>query len=269
MWVGDLIIAVLIVAIAIAPYPGHHLLPGNPIGFAATVAPAIILPLRRRWPLPILAVCVALFAVAAVTGALGPGSEFATAVAVFGVAVRTDRRTTVITAVVTAALVVGIALLTAIGREFDPRTIQYAVTIGFAAAVGEATRSRRAYVAAITERAERAEATRESEARRRVAEDRLNIARDLHDAVAHQIAVISLNAGVASSALESRPETAREALATIRSAAREVLGEIGDLLAMLRAEEPRARLRHPMPRRSPASTGSTNSSTASGSRGST
>lgn len=60
------------------------------------------------------------------------------------------------------------------------------------------------------------------------------IARDLHDAVAHQISVISLNAGAASTALEARPEKAREALATIRSASRTVLGEIGDLMAMLR-----------------------------------
>jgi signal transduction histidine kinase len=234
-WIGDLVAAVLIVGPAAASYPGHDLLPGNPLGFAAAVAPAAILPLRRRWPIPILAACIALFAIAAFTGALGAGTELATAIAVFGVAVRTDRRTTLVTAVVTAVLLVGIGLLSGIASPFEPRTFQYAFTIGFAAAAGEAIRSRRAYIAAITERAVRAEETRESEARRRVAEDRLRIARDLHDAVAHQISVISLNAGVASSALESRPEAAREALATIRSAARAVLGEIGDLLAMLRA----------------------------------
>ncbi len=236
-WIGDVVAAVLIVGSAAASYPGHDLLPGNPLGFAAAVAPAAILPLRRRWPIPILAACIALFAVAALAGALGPGTELATAIAVFGVAVRTDRRTTLITAVVAAVLLVGIGLLSGIGSPFEPRTFQYAITIGFAAAAGEAIRSRRAYIDAITERAVRAEETRESEARRRVAEDRLRIARDLHDAVAHQIAVISLNAGVASSTLESRPETAREALVTIRSAARAVLGEIGDLLAMLRSEE--------------------------------
>jgi signal transduction histidine kinase len=70
-----------------------------------------------------------------------------------------------------------------------------------------------------------------------VAEERLRIARDLHDAVAHQISVISLNAGVASSTLESRPERAREALGTIRNASRAVLGEIGNLLEVLRADE--------------------------------
>ena len=53
--------------------------------------------------------------------------------------------------------------------------------------------------------------------------------------MAHQISVISLNAGVASTALETRPEKTREALASIRTASRAVLAEIGELLEMLRA----------------------------------
>ncbi|MFD6428415.1 histidine kinase dimerization/phosphoacceptor domain-containing protein [Bacillus velezensis] len=72
--------------------------------------------------------------------------------------------------------------------------------LGLAAAAGDAVRSRRAYITAIHERADRAERTREEEARRRVAEERLRIARDLHDVVAHQISVISLSAGVGYSA---------------------------------------------------------------------
>lgn len=84
--------------------------------------------------------------------------------------------------------------------------------------------------------AEQAERSRDDEARRRVAEDRVRIARDLHDVVAHQIAVISLNAGVASSSLETRPERAREALTTVRSASRTILADIGGLLTVLRAD---------------------------------
>ncbi|MDJ0319162.1 histidine kinase dimerization/phosphoacceptor domain-containing protein [Pseudarthrobacter sp. PS3-L1] len=62
----------------------------------------------------------------------------------------------------------------------------------------------------------------------------MRIARDLHDVVAHQIAVINLHAGVASAALAARPDAAERPLLTIRSAARTVMSEIGDLLAMLR-----------------------------------
>jgi signal transduction histidine kinase len=142
----------------------------------------------------------------------------------------------VVAVVVMSLAALGAALIAGFA-DFDPRLIQAALTIVTGAAAGDATRSRRETIASITERAVRAEETRESEATRRVAHERLSIARDLHDAVAHQIAVISLNAGVASSALETRPEAAREALATIRTASREVLSEIGDLLHMLRSDE--------------------------------
>jgi signal transduction histidine kinase len=97
----------------------------------------------------------------------------------------------------------------------------------------------------VEERARRAEETREAEARRRVTEERLRIARDLHDAVAHRISVISLNAGVASSSLETRPEKARDALATIRTTSRDVLGEIGAMLSVLRAPDEAAVLEQP------------------------
>ena len=87
----------------------------------------------------------------------------------------------------------------------------------------------------MTERARRAEESKESEARRRVAEERLVIARDLHDVVAHQIAVINMNANVASQILAANPEhEAEQSLATIRQASRTVLADIANLLTMLR-----------------------------------
>jgi signal transduction histidine kinase len=235
-WIGDVVAVVLVLAPTFAHYPGSPAETGNLVGLVAGVGGAVAMPFRRRWPIPVLAVCIALFGLAAFTGTIAPGLVLASAIAMFAVAVRNDRRRTVIVAAVAAVTILGLGLLAGIGSVFDPRAFQLAVTIAFAAAAGDAARSHRAYIDAITERAVRAEATRESEARRRVAEDRLRIARDLHDTVAHQISVISLNAGVASSALESRPEAARDALAVIRSASRSVLGEIGDLLSVLRAE---------------------------------
>ncbi|MFC8903066.1 sensor histidine kinase [Micromonospora sp. NPDC057140] len=234
---GDIAAAGFIVSSAFVPFQVPEFRPGSYAVAAVVIAPAALLPMRRRWPIPVLAGCLLLYGVAASTGTLAPGVVLATSIAMFGVANRMDRRTTL---TATGAAVVAMALLSllsAIGNVFDPRSLQFAVTIAFAAAAGDATRSRREYVAAVIERAERAEQTRESEARRRVTEERLRIARDLHDVVAHQISVISLNAGVASSALRSRPERAQESLGVIRSAARTVLTEIGDLLRLLRAED--------------------------------
>lgn len=116
----------------------------------------------------------------------------------------------------------------------EPLLLLAATAIAISAALGDSTRSRREFVEAMAKRAEHAEHTREAEAQRRVADERLRIARDLHDTVAHEISVISLNAGVASSALASNPERSEKALATIRSAARGALAEIGELLHYLR-----------------------------------
>lgn len=233
-WVGDIVIALLVIGPALVVWEDGHRGPFSPPALALAITAAAVLPLRRRWPFAVLGATVALFVASAVLGELSPASSLPVAVAVFGMVTRVRRRTSVITTAATIVLLMAAALLSQPTAILDPRVIQLAAVIGFAAAAADATKSRRAYIAAITERALRAEQTRESEARRRVAEERLRIARDLHDVVAHQIAVINLHAGVASAAVRSRPGDAEQSLATIRSAARTVLGEIGDLLAMLR-----------------------------------
>ena len=89
-------------------------------------------------------------------------------------------------------------------------------------------------VAAIEERARRAEHTREEEALRRVAEERMRIARELHDIVGHHIALINVQAGVASHVLDTQPEQARLALAHVREAGRSALAELSATVAVLR-----------------------------------
>jgi len=103
-----------------------------------------------------------------------------------------------------------------------------------AAAAGDAVRSRRAFVHAIRERAQRAERTREEEARRRVAEERLRIARDLHDVVAHHIALVNVQAGGAAHVMDKRPDQAKEALAHVREASRSALNELRATVGLLR-----------------------------------
>ena len=234
-WLGDTLAAVLVVGAAFAPFPVAEFRPSSGLVLAVVIAPAALLPLRRRRPTAVLAGIVGLHGIAALLGTISPGVVVAAGIATFAVAARTPRRRTVVVTGAAALAVVLLSLLAVFGGITDPRIVQFALFIALAAAAGDASRSRREYIEAVTERAERAERTHEAEASRRVAEERLRIARDLHDAVAHQISVISLNAGVASSALETRPEKAVTALATIRRASRTVLGEIGDLLEVLRA----------------------------------
>ncbi|GHI83538.1 two-component sensor histidine kinase [Streptomyces xanthophaeus] len=101
-------------------------------------------------------------------------------------------------------------------------------------AVSELVRTRREQWA--RDRAERAAAER-----RRVGEERLRIARELHDVLAHSISVINVQAGVGLALLDSDPEQARTALTTIKAASKEALGEVRQVLDTLRApgEAPR------------------------------
>src|ERR671910_3655439 len=103
-----------------------------------------------------------------------------------------------------------------------------------AAAAGDAVRSRRAFVDAIREGADGAKRTRGEAARRRVAEERLRIARDLHDVVAHHIALVNVQAGVAAHVMDKRPDQAKEALAHVREASRSALNELQATVGLLR-----------------------------------
>lgn len=117
---------------------------------------------------------------------------------------------------------------------FSMYVVVAALTITFAAALGLAARSRSQATEALRQRALAAERSRDADARQLLAEDRLRTARDLHDSVAHQIAVMNLNAGVASRALRERPDDAELALVTVREAGRSVISSISDLLTSLR-----------------------------------
>jgi signal transduction histidine kinase len=105
---------------------------------------------------------------------------------------------------------------------------------GMAIAAGTANRNRRAYLREAQARAAQAEADREAEATRRVTRERLRISRDLHDAVGHQLALISVQARVAAHLLDEEPVRAREALTHVHQAARVALDELTDTIGLLR-----------------------------------
>jgi signal transduction histidine kinase len=108
---------------------------------------------------------------------------------------------------------------------------------GGALLLGGTVRGRQTERAALEERARHLAETRDEEARRRVAEERLRIARDLHDSVAHSMASISVQAGVGAHVLDERPEDARTALLAIKDASGEALAELRATLGMLRSDD--------------------------------
>ncbi len=112
--------------------------------------------------------------------------------------------------------------------------------------LGEVTRSRRAYLREVERRAIEAERTREEEARRRAGEERIRIARELHDVLAHRISSITVQAGVGLHLLDREPEQARAALVAINEASRQALRELRSTLGVLRqVDEPEPRAPSP------------------------
>jgi signal transduction histidine kinase len=105
-------------------------------------------------------------------------------------------------------------------------------------------RSRRFIAAEALQRAELAERTREEEARARVDEERLRIAREVHDTVAHAIAIINVQSGVTAHVLDKRPEQARETLRAIEQTSSQVLQEMRAILGVLRDDND-GRIPHP------------------------
>lgn len=98
---------------------------------------------------------------------------------------------------------------------------------------GRITHERAAYLRAVEERAAEAELRREETGRRRASEERLRIARELHDSLTHTISVITVQAGVSAHLAERAPERATEALPIIDAAAREAMQQLRTTLGVL------------------------------------
>jgi signal transduction histidine kinase len=150
-----------------------------------------------------------------------------------------------------AAAVVGAAVLAlahGVGSGWSLGTGIFALAwLVLAGGFGAGLQVRRRFLAEVQAQAHWAERSREEQARRRMAEERLRIAREMHDVVGHSLAVISLQAGVAEHLLDSRPEDVRRAIAAIRQVSRSALADLRMELALLRGEGREAAARVPTP----------------------
>lgn len=209
----------------------------EPIEWIALTVAIVMILLRRRYPREALGLAIAAAAgVVAVTD--GPNLLLPVAlVLLFNVAQRFDRRTAIVAGAVTTAAF--FLIITAVLRQdaFGGAGLAAIAWPAFAGAAGAAVRSARESVSTAEERALRAEESQDLEAQRRVIEERLRIAHDVHDLVAHHIAVINVQSAVAGHLMETDPPAAGEALDVVRSAASTVVDQLGELLGVLRSPE--------------------------------
>ncbi|MER6060171.1 histidine kinase [Streptomyces sp. NPDC001792] len=206
----------------------------DPLSLLLMLLAAAALVFRRRAPRTVLAVTGALSVIECVTGDPRAPVAMSAVIALYTVASTTDRTTTLRVGLLTMTVLTAAAILGGPLPWYAQENLGVLAWTGIGATAGDAVRSRRAVVQAIRERAERAERTREEEARRRVAEERLRIARDLHDVVAHHIALVNVQAGVAAHVMDKRPDQAKEALGHVREASRSALEELRATVGLLR-----------------------------------
>ncbi|MFC4590113.1 sensor histidine kinase [Sphaerisporangium corydalis] len=210
------------------------------LGYALLIVSGLAIVVRRRWPVPVLLItAMASLVYYSLDFPDGPG-WLALFVALYTLASYGDgRRSLLITGVGIAVLTVG---WLAAAADIEPRAAIGWVffRIGasvMSAALGESVRTRRVIAAEAQQRAELAERTREEEARARAAAERLRIAREVHDTVAHAIAIINVQSGVTAHVLDRRPGMAREALRVIEQTSARALREMRAILGVLRDDD--------------------------------
>jgi signal transduction histidine kinase len=211
----------------------------SPWAFALGLGAAASLVGRRRAPGSTLAVSGALALTLLHTDAsAGATAVLAPAVALYSLALRRGRTSQLLAAVAAVAAVVLADTLHA-GNPTLLQTLGHVLLVAIPLLAADAHRTRHAYVALLRERLALAERTREQEGERRAEQERMRIARDLHDVVAHTLTTINVQAATAAELLDRNPGHARGALETIEDASREAIGELRAILGVLRGGEER------------------------------
>ena len=204
---------------------------------------------RRTAPMAVLVVTVVTAIAYEAMGFVSAPAALGALIALYTVVAHSDRRRSFYGAGIAAVGIV-VVLLTARWGS-DPNGIALNLIVFLTAwLVGDNVRTRRQRLAALEERAERAEQTRTAEAQRAVAEERTHIARELHDVVAHSLSVIIVQAGAARRVIEKEPVRAVGALVAIETTGREAMNEMRRLLTVLRTDG-----ESPGPRPQPTLTG--------------
>jgi signal transduction histidine kinase len=238
--------ALITLAAAAGPSPHDR-------GLRLALAFAVCVPIAalRRWPLPVLAAITAVNAMVMAKGNAPLPFGIMLGLAAYLAASRLPRRLS-IPAAAAAAVALGGAILYAALTVRNASAAQEAID-GFLPLVagwltGDSVAARRRYLAGLAEQAERARAAETERARRQVREERVRIARELHDVVAHTLAVITVQAGVGRRLMAKRPEEAGTALESIETIGRTAQEELRVVLGLLRDEESRTAALAPAPR---------------------
>jgi signal transduction histidine kinase len=211
----------------------------DPLGYGLLALGSVALVARSASPVAVLAATTAVTVVFLLRDYPDVPASVAMAVATYTVAARSRLRTSLAAGAAAGAV---IEVTVAVTEGSGNLVSRHVLAVAAAYVLGYAVQVRRGDVADVEERASRAaqrllegeQRLGAEEARHRVNEERMRIARELHDVVAHGLAMINVQAGVAAHQFDRRPEQAREALFTIKDASHAALQEVRATLGVLR-----------------------------------
>jgi signal transduction histidine kinase len=213
-------------------FTGHPQPHTPPAAFLLVIAAGAVLAWRHRYPRTVLCASTGAVAAYSLAGWVNGSSLLLPAVALGTLAAMVPARQAIMWAVAVLVVLGGATMANNPFGTTGGGVIILPFTIAVATLAGIATANRRAYARSVRGQAER-------EAQRRIDEERLRIARELHDVVAHTMATITVQAAAASQLLTTSPERAAESLAAIRAASKDGLRELRAILDVLRnADEP-------------------------------
>ena len=205
--------------------------PPDEWAYVLSVVMASVLLGRRRWPAAVLAVVGGLFLLYHVREYPGGAPAAPVWVALYSVAVAPRREAGLVVAGVLLVFDANSRMMVDqvgfLDATLDSSTVVFAAML----LLGEVVRGRRVRLALLA-------ADRERVAELRVTEERMRIARELHDVTAHTLAVVNVQAGVAAEVLDDDPAQARAALENVRRAAREAMGELRAAVGTIRDGRP-------------------------------
>jgi signal transduction histidine kinase len=235
-----------VIAISVASEPDSRLLNALAYALGAAIGAAVLA--RRRWPLGVLLVSTALLLVYYSLNFPGIPPALALSVALYTAVEAGYLRS----GVAIAVFFLSAGLFVVVVRKHQPglfevaQMAQQAALFAAVILLGEVARNRRRYQEEVQERLRRTAEDQEREAARQVAEERLRIARELHDVMAHTITAITVQSSLALEALDDAPTQARAAVSAIRTASREAMAEIRATVGLLRQDESDAAPRAPI-----------------------
>lgn len=240
-WVFDSILASFFVVLGLAghwsaPNETSELHDANAWSTVLTLWAAVPFYWRRRAPLAVYSIAVMPVVILTLGNYQAGATSFFLLVGLYTVAAQCGHRARLAALLVTA---VGLALIAVVGSETLTRVgvVLNVVLFGGAFVIGIAVRNHRLLAAELEQRAVSAEREREQRARRAVADERLRIAQELHDVVAHSLGVIAVQAGVGAHVIDDDPSEAKKSLESIARTSRSTLGEMRQMLGVLREDE--------------------------------